>query len=97
MWSLDPSDYADADNEWVRVAGSYQVLGSSRGPFEAASFVPGFDGVHIVDQPLDHAERGLFFFIRHDSSEVHLADPAGVLVDDVRSTLRRYADRLHVD
>lgn len=61
--------------------------------FDLLDEVPGFDGLHLLDQYKGERLIASFMFLRHDG-EVTVADPAAFMVDDVRSTLDRHANRL---
>jgi hypothetical protein len=78
----------------VRVAGSYQVIGGREAVvMRAADAVLAFDGLHLVASR--SSRRGLWAFLRCDG-EVALADPGGVLADDLQAFIRSHGRQLRV-
>lgn len=74
------------------VCGSFQTA-SAADVRAAASRVPQFDGVHLVQH---RSAASAWTFLRCEGGEPMLAEPARLMVDDVEDVLRRYAGRLHV-
>ena len=87
------SDYAHLPPHLL-IGGSFQTLASAS-LFRAADVLPDFDGIHLAARIARRKRPEAFVFIRC-AGETHLADPAAVFCDDLRTMLRRYGERLRV-
>jgi len=92
LWNLRASDYGDRRGA-ERIAGSFQTWAADAEPIDIADHLPAFDGLHLVDQYQGKELHRSWMFLRC-AGENSLADPAEILVDELRSTLRRYSHRM---